>query len=354
MGILNIRPATRSDKVKVILGIAGPSGSGKTFTALKIARGMVSHPSKIGFLDTENGRGSLYHDILDGQFKIADLYAPFSPSRYSDAIKEFQAAGVEVLVIDSVSHEWEGEGGCDDIANAPLLQGKKMANWKGAKSEHKKFMQTLLYANMHIIVCLRAREKTSFVNPTQPVSLGIQPVCEKNFMFELTASILMENEGTKQTPLKVPSFMKKAFGNGDRYLGEPLGKEIINWVSLGTPEHPDLARLKSEALMACDFGMAGLTEFWSRLTPEHQEVIKPHMAVFKASALEFDKQSEEAQKELSENSTSEAKTSDNDRIIKAINSMGSVAQLEASKDKFDLNIPEVKFAYEAKVIQLTK
>lgn len=354
MGILNIRPATRSDKVKFILGIAGPSGSGKTYTALKIARGMVSSPEKIGFLDTENGRGSLYHDILDGKFQIADLYAPFSPSRYSDAIKEFQAAGVEVLVIDSVSHEWEGEGGCDDIANAPLLQGKKMANWKGAKSEHKKFMQTLLYANMHIIVCLRAREKTSFTNPTQPVSLGIQPVCEKNFMFELTASILMENEGTKQTPLKVPSFMKKAFGGGDRYLGETLGQEIIKWISLGTQEHPDLARLKSEALMACDFGLVGLTEFWNKLTPEMQEIIKPHIAVFKASAKEVDKQSKEASSIQSENSTVEAKSSDSDRIIKAIKSMSTMSQLEASKGSFDMSDPDVKFAYDDKVIQLTK
>ena len=78
MGILNIRPAVRGGS-KVILGIAGPSGSGKTYTALQIARGMVSDSSKIGFLDTENKRGSLYADILDGKFMIADLYAPFSP-----------------------------------------------------------------------------------------------------------------------------------------------------------------------------------------------------------------------------------------------------------------------------------
>ena len=110
--ILNIRPVVRG-RTKVIIGIAGESGSGKTFTALKIARGMVEKPEEIGFLDTENGRGSLYDNILDGRFLIGDLYPPFSPSRYAAAIKQFQSAGVKVLVIDSVSHEWEGEGGCD-------------------------------------------------------------------------------------------------------------------------------------------------------------------------------------------------------------------------------------------------
>lgn len=65
------------------------------------------------------------------------MYAPFSPARYRQAIEEFQAAGVKVLVIDSGSHEWEGEGGCSEIAEQPLLQGKKMADWKRAKAEHK-------------------------------------------------------------------------------------------------------------------------------------------------------------------------------------------------------------------------
>jgi len=109
MGILNIKPAERSGS-RVVIGISGQSGSGKTLTALKMARGMVDKPEEIGFLDSENGRGRLYSGELDGPFMHADLYAPFSPARYRQAIEEFQEAGVKVLVIDSGSHEWEGEG----------------------------------------------------------------------------------------------------------------------------------------------------------------------------------------------------------------------------------------------------
>lgn len=287
MGILDIREAKRGGS-KAIIGIAGVSGSGKTYTALLLARGMVDKADEIGFLDTENRRGSLYADILDSPFLIGDLYPPFSPKRYAEAIKEFQDAGVKVLVIDSISHEWEGEGGCDDIANASLASGKKMANWIGAKREHKAFMNTLLQCNMNVICCIRAREKTDFKDPKMPVSLGIQPVCEKNFMFEMTASMLMEEEGKKQTFLKMPSFFKKIFGKGDNYLGCAVGKKIIEWINTGEKEDPEITKIRSEMLMACESGINGLMEVWGKLTPALQEKIKPFMSVYKESAKAYD------------------------------------------------------------------
>lgn len=290
MGILNIRPAKRGGS-KAILGIAGTSGSGKTYTALKVARGMVDDPKKVGLLDTESGRGSLYADILDGPFMIGDLHPPFSPKRYSEAIKEFQEAGVEVLVIDSVSHEWEGEGGCDDIANAKI---GKMQNWIGAKREHKGFMNTLLHCNMHLICCIRAREKTDFKDPSKPVSLGIQPVCEKNFMFEMTASLLMENEGKTQKFLKLPEFLKNSFGNGQGYLGEETGRKIIAWISTGEKEDPEVARIKSELLMACEMGVAGLTALWNKLSAAMQKKMKSHFTVYKEAAKAYDLAAKEA------------------------------------------------------------
>lgn len=293
MGILNIRPATRGGS-KAIIGIAGPSGSGKTYSALLIARGMVNKASEIGFLDTENKRGSLYADILDGEFMIGDLYPPFSPKRYSDAIKEFQDAGVKVLVIDSVSHEWEGEGGCDDIANAPLKAGKKMANWIGAKREHKSFMNTLLQCNMNVICCIRAREKTDFKDPMKPVSLGMQPICEKNFMFEMTASVMMYNEGKTQYPTKVPEFLKDAFGTGSGYIGLETGKKIIKWIDEGEKPDPTIEKIKSEMLMACESGIEAVVKIWDSLTPAQKKKVEAHKNMCKEAASEYERQAKEA------------------------------------------------------------
>lgn len=296
MSVINIRPV-ESGQSKAVIGIAGVSGDGKTYTALLVARGMVSKASEIGFLDTENKRGSLYADILDGQFMIGDLYPPFSPTRYAEAIKEFQDSGVKVLVIDSVTHEWEGDGGCDDIANLPLQQGKKMANWIGAKREHKKFMNVLLQSDMDIICCIRAREKTDFTNPTMPKSLGVLPICEKNFMFELTASIMMGSQGKTQKHLKVPSFLVDAFGNGQDYLGIETGKKIRAWLDKGKKENTEITRIKSEALLVCEKGVDALTELWNSVPKElkSDKSLKDHFALCGESAKAYDAQNSDSE-----------------------------------------------------------
>jgi hypothetical protein len=284
MSILNIRPAVRAGS-KLVLGIAGQSGSGKTLTALYVARGMTDHAGEIGFLDTENRRGSLYANELDGQFLIGDLFYPFSPDRYAVAIKEFQAAGVKVLIVDSVSHEWES--GCMEIAEAPLLRGKKMADWKKTKAEHKKFMTTLLQSDMHIIVCIRAAEKTDFKNPKQPVSLGIQPLCEKNFMFELSASVMMFNEGSYQQHLKIPRDLKEAFGDGQGYLGIETGQQIRAWLDSGNIDD-QLESYRNKMQLASNDGCDALKQAWQAMPEDIQVGLQSVKSVFWASAKAID------------------------------------------------------------------
>lgn len=294
MSILNIKPAERSGS-KVVIGIAGQSGSGKTFTALKIARGMVNNASDIGLLDTENGRGRLYSNILDGKFQHADLFAPFSPARYRQAIEEFQEAGVKVLVIDSGSHEWEGEGSCADIAEQALLNGKRTADWKRAKSEHKKYMSALLQSNMHIIVCLRAREKTSFTNPSKPESLGIQPVCEKDFMFEMTVSMMMYDNGRTQEFTKLPEELRPIFFSSGRdsihggYLGEACGAGLIKWVESGVKVDQEFETWRSRLQMSTIGGMNGLKKEAALVPESVQPKIRTVWASLKASAEEYDR-----------------------------------------------------------------
>jgi hypothetical protein len=301
MGILNIREVKHGGS-KVIIGIAGPQGSGKTVSALKIARGMVAHPSKIGFIDAENKRGSLYADILDAPFMIGDLYPPFSPKRYSEAIKEFQEAGVEVVIIDSVSHEFEGEGGVEDIATAPRADGtpRKIADWKTAKREHKSFVNTLLQCNMNVICCIRAREKTSFKDPKNPVSEGIQPICEKNFMFEMTVAMMMYDGGKIQNFLKLPYFLEDAFGDGRSYLNEETGKKLISWVNQGPQENPEIKRLKAEMLMECENGLDALVKIWLTVPKKLQKLLADHKNLCKESAMEYDLQRKQAEESPAE------------------------------------------------------
>lgn len=267
MSILNIRPASR-EVAKVIVGLASTSGGGKTYTALQLALGLSGNdPGKIGFLDTESGRGGLYDEIFSKPYMIADLSAPFSPQRYREAITEFSQSGIQVLIVDSMSHEWEGEGGCDEIAQDALRRGKKMADWIGSKREHHRFMRSLLAIPCHLVLCFRAREKTDFKSdPRQPQSLGIQPICEKNVMYEMTVSFMLEEGGKRRTPLKeIPSFF--SFLRGDGYLTAEHGAQMLAWFGKSDP----LEMARKSLKFAAGRGTEALKEAWGVLSKSVQK-----------------------------------------------------------------------------------
>ena len=288
MSIIQIREAKR-EGARLVIGIAGVSGSGKTYTALQLAYGLANmNAGKVGFLDTENKRGSLYADSLPSPFLIGDLYAPFSPRRYAEAIKEFQAAGVEVLVIDSVTHEWEGSGGCEEIASNT---NSRMADWKKAKAEHKVFMNVLLQSDMHIIACIRAREKVDFTDPRNPRPLGIQPIQEKNFMFEMTASLLMQDAGKSQCVLKCPDELSAILGRGQGYLTSEDGIALRKWVDGGAQLDPEIERHKNALQTVTESGLEALKAAWSAVPANVRQALgKDCLSRLKSAAAEYDEQ----------------------------------------------------------------
>jgi hypothetical protein len=312
MSFLKIENASR-EGAKTVTAFAGVSGSGKTYSAILYGYGLAKRQAgKLGFLDTENRRGRLYADILPGkaQFLIADMAAPFSPSRYAEAIKQFEAAGVEVLVIDSVTHEWEGIGGCDDIANDGVAPGKP-GRWNKAKREHKKFMDTMLQSSMHIIVCVRAREKTKIdrdaSGKTVFIPLGIQPVQEKNFMFEMTASLMMDDQGSRQETMKCPAALQSYLGRGKGYIGIEDGEKVRAWIDGGTPVDKGLERIRATLANTCEQGMKALEAAWKALTADQRKALGAELPALKASADAYDTQREIADQgdmsEMTENAT---------------------------------------------------
>jgi KaiC/GvpD/RAD55 family RecA-like ATPase len=108
---MTIRKAERRN-AKIKLALQGPSGSGKTYSALQIAMGLTEL-NNVVVIDTENYSADLYDHV--GDFNVIDLGKPFSPEKYIQAIDDSVKAGMKVIIIDSLSHEWEGEGGILDI-----------------------------------------------------------------------------------------------------------------------------------------------------------------------------------------------------------------------------------------------
>lgn len=275
---------------RLLIQLSGVSGGGKTYSALQLAYGLAGgDASKVVGIDTENRRMSLNADILPGgaKFRIIDFFAPFSPDRYIEAIDAAVGAGAEVIVIDSISHEWESEGGCEWIANQT-----RFPDWRTAKAKHKRFVTHMLQSPAHIIVCTRAREKVDFTDPKNPKPLGLQPIAEKNFSFEATVSLMMHDQGRRQEVLKCPAELQGILGRGNGYLGHQDGAALRAWVDGAAPVNAEVEKARGTLQNVCEQGMEALQKAWTALPASVRKQISPDGRCpddLKSSAQEFDR-----------------------------------------------------------------
>lgn len=245
------RPAKR-ESVHLLIGVSGPSGSGKTWSAMVLAKGLAG-AQKFAVIDTENRRASMYADYF--QFDAGDLAAPFTPDAYLHAIQAADKAGYPVIVVDSMSHEWAGDGGCLDMQESELDRmagqdyGKrdacKMASWIKPKAAHKSMMAKLLQVNAHVILCFRAEAKIEMVKgaggrmevrekKTLTSIDGWIPISEKNLPFELTASfLLMPDRPGVPRPIKLQE-QHKPFFRPDKPIDEESGRLMAAWARGGS------------------------------------------------------------------------------------------------------------------------
>jgi hypothetical protein len=261
------RPAKRQD-VNLIIGFAGGTGSGKTLSALKLAKG-IADGKPFAMIDTESGRGLMYADDFD--FHYGDLKPPFHPDAYADAISAADKAGYPVIIVDSMSHEWAGEGGILDWQEDELQrmagddykkrESCKMAAWIKPKTAHKQMVQRLLQVRAHLILCFRAEPKIEMVRGAdgkmeirEKQSLtglhGWIPICEKNLPYELTASFLLmaDRPGVPQ-PIKLQQQHRALFPL-DEPITEASGTRLAAWAKGGAaaaPEAIDWTRRINEA-----------------------------------------------------------------------------------------------------------
>jgi hypothetical protein len=233
------RPAVR-EKVPLLIGLAGGTGSGKTFSAMQLAKG-IAGTKKFAVIDTENGRAKHYADLFS--FDVADLRAPFRPSAYADAIQAADAAGYPVVVVDSMSHEWYGDGGCLDWHDELMGgdQKKNLSAWIEPKKAHKRMVTRLLQMRAHVILCFRAEPKVEAIRENgqtrivpKPSLTGLDgwiPIAEKNLPYELTASfLLMADAPGVPRPIKLQE-QHRDLVRLDGPLGEGAGKRLAEWAA---------------------------------------------------------------------------------------------------------------------------
>jgi hypothetical protein len=188
-----IKKATRQVS-KMRVGLFGPSGSGKTFSALRLAKGLTGDLSKVVVIDTENGSADLYSHL--GEYSTLTLEAPFDPRRYIDAIKECEKAGFECIIIDSISHEWDGPGGCLEIHTK---MGGKFETWAKVTPLHNSFISAIVQSSCHIIVTGRSKIDFAFEGKKdggkgKVEKLGLKTVTREGFDYEMTLAFQINQE----------------------------------------------------------------------------------------------------------------------------------------------------------------
>lgn len=273
-----IKQATRQG-VKALVGLYGKSGSGKTLTALFVARGLAGPNGRVTLIDTESGRGSIFADIVPGGYSVIEVDAPFSPESYTEAI-ELAEKNSDAIVVDSMSHEWSGEGGILDWQDKELDRmagdnyGKreacKMAAWIKPKQAHKRFIYRLLRLKCPLICCLRGEEKTHIDKGAPGEKNKVitdqfsSPLFDPRFIFEMlinfeTVARKNEQSGLMEGGFVVPRkithpSVAPLLPRENEQLGIKFGEALAAWcAAAGKPStqsggivDPAITKLKAE------------------------------------------------------------------------------------------------------------
>jgi len=269
---MEIRKALRK-QAKIKLALQGSSGRGKTYSALLLASGMTTW-SKIALIDTENHSADLYAHL--GEFNVLQLSKPFSPERYIYAIETCEKAGMEVIIIDGITHEWEGSGGILDIHGN--LPGNSFTNWAKITPRHNAFVQKILESPCHIICSIRT--KTDYVLSEKngkmvPEKVGMKGITRDGMDYEFTIvfDIDLKHNATASKD-RTGLFMDKP----ERIITQEHGRRILQWCKKGTSLEEVILQVNSAT------SIEQIRQLYKE-NPEYQAQIEP-LAVARKEQLQ--------------------------------------------------------------------
>ncbi|MGV3741045.1 MAG: ATP-binding protein [Burkholderiaceae bacterium] len=234
MGAFEIHRATKR-RAQLRRGRSGPGGSGKTYSALMIASGLGG---RIGMIDTEHGSGDLYADLLPEGYDVLTLTPPFTPGRYVEAIRALEQAGCDIIIVDSLSHAWAGEGGSlDRQGKIADKSGNSWQAWRQVTPEHNALVEALLQSPSHIIATMRAKteyvqEKDERTGKNVVRKVGLAPVMRDGIEYEFTVFLEIDMQhqafvGKDRTRLLDGTIFKPS---------RETGEQLLTWLNAGVDE----------------------------------------------------------------------------------------------------------------------
>lgn len=258
-----LRKATRK-KAKIRLGLSAVSGGGKTMSAILIAKGLAKGDlSKVALIDTENGSGDLYAHL--GDYNVLPIEAPYTPEKYIAAIKECENAGMEVIIVDSITHEWNGKGGI--LEEHSKMTGNSFTNWAKLTPRHQAFIDAILQSKSHVITTVRRKQDYEMMQEggrTKVEKAGLKEETREGFEYELTANLELDvKHNATASKDRTGLFMDKP----QFTPSEETGKMLLEWCELGI--EPPAQKTAKDKLNAAE-SMADLGNVWNSLTSEEK------------------------------------------------------------------------------------
>lgn len=251
--MIQLQKAKRS-LARIKLAIGGPTGSGKTLSSLLLAYGLIKaeHPEytdaqcwdKICIIDTENKSASLYTNFSVGSYRTGEYYTipidpPFEAAKYIDAIHAAEQGGMAVIIIDSLTHAWTGEGGAlDKQGKIAARTGNSYTAWRDVTPEHNRLVDAMLQSPCHVIADIRAKQEyvqeknSAGKTVVRNVGMGLQ--MRDGIEYEFTTCFMLDNDhNANATKDRTGLFDGKYFT-----ITPETGRQIYQWLASGEPEPP--------------------------------------------------------------------------------------------------------------------
>ncbi len=288
------KKAQRTAK-KIKMSIQGPSGAGKTYSALSVATALINKtdPGKrIAFIDTEHS-AAMYSPPFD--FDVDDDFGEgpnlsYHPSKLIEKLESARKSGeYGVVVIDSMTHIWDGQGGflsmhaaLGERQKAKGKQEDTWGNWKFIDPDYDALWTYIRNYPLHVILCMRSEEKTEKNAAGKIEKVGLQAIFRKKWEFEVDIQFAVVDQGSIMTP------WKHRLGNHlhDKIFKKP-GDNVVDCITAylaeGVPEPVAGRPIPKEAIVEIDEEREAIQEEASPNTERQPEAVaKTPVAVLAA------------------------------------------------------------------------
>lgn len=219
---MQLRKSERK-QAKIKMALQGSSGSGKSLSSLLLAKGLTNdNLAKVAVVDTENGSADLYAHL--GNYNVLPLQPPYTPEKFIEAMEVCEKAGMECIILDSISHVWD-----ELLDYHSKLPGNSFTNWNKVTPRQKAFIDKILQCNAHVIATMRTKQDYVLQQKDGkyvPEKVGLKAVQRDDVSYEFT---IVFDIDIKHFAIASKDRTNLFSGKPEFMINTSTGKRILEW-----------------------------------------------------------------------------------------------------------------------------